>query len=220
MPSRRSCRNVSSRLPSSVPTTRSGLSATMASRLGLIMPPTRGLARAAGGQSQKSLTPTRRASPPSANAVSVTLGTRETMRAGGADRLTSRPSMSRTTSTCAGDAGRRVAHTLAERKHRRAVVNDRLSAMDLVGVDVGAGRGVERAAGEDTAAHAPRGLRPSERRDDGQQSEPARAGDVRLHMIGVVETLAEHLVAAADADDDAAVASGACDRAEIGRAHV
>src|SRR6266436_6251946 len=90
MPSRRSCRKVSSRLPSSVPTTRSGLSATIASRLGLTIPPTRGLRRAAGGQSQKSLTPTSRSSPPRANALSVSLVpsvTESAFALGGEDRL-------------------------------------------------------------------------------------------------------------------------------------
>ncbi len=76
--------NVAWLLPSSVVTTTSGRRATIASRLGATMPPTRRFRRAAGGQSQKSVTPTRRSSPPRAKMISVALGTRETIRCGGA----------------------------------------------------------------------------------------------------------------------------------------
>ena len=59
-PTRESCVNVSSRVPSFVAITRSGRSATIASRLGATMPPTFGCRRASGGKSQKSVTPTSR----------------------------------------------------------------------------------------------------------------------------------------------------------------
>src|SRR5438093_1789532 len=68
------------------------------------MPPTCGCCRASGGKSQKSVTPTSRPSAPSAYTISVTLGTSETMRDGGAPSVTSWPSMSRVANADAGGA--------------------------------------------------------------------------------------------------------------------
>src|SRR5882672_12519844 len=87
-----------------VATTSSGLSATIASRLGPTMPPTRGFPRASGGKSQKSVTPTSTPSAPRAYTISVTLGTSETMRVGGAPSVISRPCMSRVVKAAAGGA--------------------------------------------------------------------------------------------------------------------
>jgi len=100
--SRSSCVRVSSVLPESVATTRSGWSATSVSRLGASMPPTLRFLRAAAGKSQKSVTPTSRSSAPMAKTISVTPGTRETMRRGGAASVTVRPVWSVTLSVAAG----------------------------------------------------------------------------------------------------------------------
>ena len=102
---RSSCTRVSSLLPESVATTRSGWSATTVSRLGASMLPTRCFRRAAAGKSQKSVTPISRSSAPITNSISVTPGTRETMRRGAAARVTVRPVWSVTVSAATVAAG-------------------------------------------------------------------------------------------------------------------
>src|SRR5438094_3069830 len=125
---RRSWTTVSSRLPSVVAITSSGLSATIASRLGPTMPPTRGFCRASGGKSQKSVTPTSTPSAPSAYTISVTLGTSETMRVGAAPSVSSWPCMSRVVNAAAGGASAPVAGASAASRTRATPITRTASA--------------------------------------------------------------------------------------------
>src|SRR5262249_60550666 len=66
----------------------------------------------------------------------------------------------------------------------------------------------ERAAGEHGAANVARRLAPRKRRHGGQQAEALDDVHVRLDVIGILDTLAEHLVPTADPDHDATIEGG------------
>ena len=100
-------------------TIRSGARATIRSRSIARESPTRGSARAAGGQSEVSLTPSTRSPPPAANSSSVACGARLTIRRAGAASVTVTP-VSSVACTAA-----RAASGAAARRERRAGEGER-----------------------------------------------------------------------------------------------
>ena len=91
-------------------------------------------------------------------------------------------------------------------------MGNRPPAVDFVARDLRARRRAERPAGQHARADSRRRLVTRERGDNREQTEPRHAPRVRFDVLGIVQTLAEHLIAAADADDRAAVGGGARDR--------
>src|ERR1700734_2270211 len=92
MPAARSFSTSSRRFSSALAMTSSGSSLTMALMSGFLVPPTFAIdATAAAGSTQNFVTPTTSELKPSANSVSVQLGTSDTIRAGGRSSSTRKP---------------------------------------------------------------------------------------------------------------------------------
>ena len=101
-----------------------------------------------------------------------------------------------------------VERLLAARQHaaeRARALDLDAAAVDLVAARLHAAGGAERGhAVADAHTHRARDLAALKARDHGQKAEAGDVGLARLDAVGIEDALAQHLVAAADAEDGAA----------------